>query len=163
VELQLRNLDGSGTKKQLLDRLREALLANNAVLHRLGIPPTASKAKGSNGASGGTPKRKRGCNRKEPQREEYQTEDEYKIAWQRWRESRDNNNDSVMRSRENAKKKRKDHERMCQERESENTHLEDLVGSLRSEVAFLAKVLTNPQSLNDQEKMQLQSLVDNSN
>ena len=34
-------------------------------------------------------------NKREPNRDEFSTEDEYQQAWQKWREIRDHNNDSV--------------------------------------------------------------------
>ncbi len=53
----------------------------------------------------------------------------------------------MKRSRENAKLKKMDHERLCQEREKENLVLEQLVKQLRQEVIFLTKVLKRPNDL----------------
>jgi hypothetical protein len=40
-------------------------------------------------------KRKRNNNKREPTKDEFGTEEEYLAAWHKWRETRDNNNESV--------------------------------------------------------------------
>eukprot|EP00051_Salpingoeca_urceolata_P006930 m.91761 g.91761 ORF g.91761 m.91761 type:complete len:137 (-) comp15050_c0_seq1:73-483(-) len=101
--------------------------------------------------------------KREPKRAEFKTEAEYSKAWQRWRETRDSNNESVKRSRQAAKEKRLEHERLYQQRKQENTQLEALVTELKGEVTFLSKVLKNPESLDADERRRLQQLVQEAN
>lgn len=104
-------------------------------------------------------KKRKASGKREPQLDDFETEEDFRAAWQRWRETRDNNNESVKRSRQAAKEKRAEHERLYQQRQEENTQLEALVSELKSEVNFLSKVLKNPEALDTQERQRLEQLV----
>jgi hypothetical protein len=65
----------------------------------------------------------------------------------------------VRRSRQLSKSKRVMNERLCAEREQENTRLEDTVKQLRKEVAFLTKVLRTPGNLSESEKSLLATFL----
>lgn len=84
--------------------------------------------------------RKKANHRKEPLREEFPSEDAYMDAWQRWRDIRNNNNESVKKSRENSRAKKMEHDRLCRDREAENARLTREVARLREDVAFLTRV-----------------------
>eukprot|EP00051_Salpingoeca_urceolata_P003252 m.56375 g.56375 ORF g.56375 m.56375 type:complete len:130 (+) comp12606_c1_seq1:311-700(+) len=105
-------------------------------------------------------KKRKACGKREPQRSDYATEDEFKRSWQRWRETRDNNNESVKRSRQLAKQKRQEHEQQYQQRQQENAQLEALVSELKGEVTFLSKVLKDPESLDAEERRRLDQLIE---
>ena len=62
-------------------------------------------------------------------------------------------------SRENAKVRKMEHERLCTEREAENQKLASEVTRLREEVSFLTKVLRNPKALNSQEQHLVELLL----
>lgn len=65
----------------------------------------------------------------------------------------------VKKSRENAKVRKMEHERLCTEREAENQKLASEVTRLREEVSFLTKVLRNPKALNSQEQHLVELLL----
>ncbi|EGD76206.1 hypothetical protein PTSG_00911 [Salpingoeca rosetta] len=144
-ELRARDLSTTGLKPVLVERLTKALQVDGASPYRLAL--TADK------------RRRRPTNKKEPKRDEYASEQEFQLAWTRWRESRDNNNESVKRSRQLAKQKRDEQERIHREREQQNAQLEKLVSQMRNEVVFLNKVLKTPELLDAQELAQLEDLL----
>lgn len=146
-ELKLRNLPTSGTRATLSQRLMDAVEENPSIpLERLNTQQPK--------------KRKRNNNKREPLRAEFATEELYEEAWGKWRDTRDNNNESVKRSRENAKVKRGDHERQCEERERENEQLTVEVGLLRQQVNCLNKVLEAPETLTIDEQQVVRQLLD---
>eukprot|EP01147_Barroeca_monosierra_P008299 gene8299-10179_t len=145
-ELRCRDLPTTGLKPALMDRLSAALEQPGANKHRMGLSQSEKR-------------RRRPTNKKEPAREEYKTDEEFQLAWTRWRESRDNNNESVKRSRALAKQKRDEQERIHREREQQNAQLEKLVGQMKNEVVFLNKVLKTPELLDAQELSQLEDLL----
>eukprot|EP00049_Salpingoeca_infusionum_P025665 m.21073 g.21073 ORF g.21073 m.21073 type:complete len:177 (+) comp8239_c0_seq2:577-1107(+) len=147
-ELKLRALPTGGAKPGLIKRLEEALVAPDAVTYRL------SQAV----ASAPRPK-KRSSNKKKPVRSEYATQEEFDVAWEKWRQCRDHNNESVKRSRIMAKKKREEQERLYKDREQQNAQLEAIVSQMRTEVSFLNKVLKTPELLDHQELKQLEDLL----
>ena len=55
--------------------------------------------------------------------------------------------------------RKQEQERLCKEREEENNNLEEMVKQLRSEVAFLTRVLRNPGILDPNERALLDSLL----
>lgn len=145
-ELRERNLSTSGLKPVLIERLTQSLQEDGANPYRMAL--------------GGSERRKRRItNKKEPRRDEFPSEEEFQLAWTRWRESRDNNNESVKRSRQLAKQKRDEQERLHREREQQNAQLERLVAQMRNEVVFLNKVLKTPELLDAQELAQLEDLL----
>jgi hypothetical protein len=115
-ELRHRDQPTHGLKPVLVDRILEMLAIPGAPQYRLAL---------------GQQKRRRINNKKEPARDEFETEEEFKLEWTKWRESRDNNNESVKRSRLMAKNKRSEQERLHHEREAENIRLESMVGQMR--------------------------------
>ncbi|EGD76463.1 hypothetical protein PTSG_12609 [Salpingoeca rosetta] len=87
-ECRLRHLPTSGTKTVLVERLRDAIGKDPSLpAHRL----TSSSRR-----------KKRISNKREPQREDFATEDEYMQAWNRWREIRDHNNVSALQAPESV-------------------------------------------------------------
>lgn len=146
-ELKLRNLPTSGTRATLSQRLMAAIEENPSIsLERMNTQQPK--------------KRKRNNNKREPFRAEFASEELYEEAWHKWRDTRDNNNESVKRSRENAKVKRGDHERQCEERERENEQLTVQVSMLRQQVNCLNKVLEAPESLTLDEQQVVRQLLD---
>jgi len=152
-ELRARGLTTTGLKPVLLERLQEALSLPNVPQHRVALQSDSAdeKKKGNKRGAGG--------HKKEPQRDEFASEEEYHLVWTKWRESRDNNNESVKRSRELAKKKRSEQERIHQEREQQNAELEKLVSGMKEEVKFLNKVLKTPELLDRPELAKLEDLL----
>eukprot|EP00045_Choanoeca_perplexa_P001080 m.17915 g.17915 ORF g.17915 m.17915 type:complete len:175 (+) comp10717_c0_seq1:80-604(+) len=146
-ELRGRELLTTGLKPALIARLDEALAEPGANKYCMAITKAEEK------------RRKRASNKKEPERGEYDTEEDFQLAWTKWRESRDNNNESVKRSRMMAKKKREEQERLHEEREAQNRQLEGVVSSMREEVRFLNKVLKTPELLDRQELVRLEELL----
>ena len=55
--------------------------------------------------------------------------------------------------------RKQEQERLCKIREEENNGLEEMVKQLRSEVAFLTRVLRNPGILDPNERTLLDSLL----
>lgn len=146
-ELRLRGLATSGPRAALTTRLLDAIKENEELsLERLSSQPVK--------------KRKRNNNKREPTRDEFDSEEQYQEAWTKWRGTRDNNNESVKRSRENAKMKRKDHEELCVQRESENQELLKEVLNLRQQVSCLNKVLEAPDSLTTHEQQMVRDILD---
>jgi heterogeneous nuclear ribonucleoprotein U-like protein 1 len=147
-ELRARGLQTSGLKPALLERLQEALAAPGAAQTRLALAGAGGtessdgerekKHRGGGGGGGSG----RGSHKKEPQREEFPDQESYEAAWARWRDARDSNNASVKRSRELAKKKRSEQERLHQEREQQNAELEKLVFAMKEEVRSVETVNT---------------------
>ncbi|EDQ92677.1 uncharacterized protein MONBRDRAFT_31046 [Monosiga brevicollis MX1] len=148
-ELRCRKLPTTGLKPSLITRLEEALSLPGAPMHCLATAAPKPEEK----------RKKRASNKKEPTRDEFGSEEEYQLAWTKWRESRDNNNESVKRSRMMAKKKREEQERVHEEREAQNRKLETVVSSMRDEVKFLNKVLKTPELLDRQELVRLEELL----
>jgi hypothetical protein len=72
---------------------------------------------------------------------------------------RDANNDSVKRSRENAKRKREQYASECKRREDENAELAGQLERLHQEAKFLNKVLFTPESLTYEEQGMLHNLI----
>eukprot|EP00730_Choanoeca_flexa_P020181 TRINITY_DN9869_c0_g1_i1.p1 TRINITY_DN9869_c0_g1~~TRINITY_DN9869_c0_g1_i1.p1 ORF type:complete len:299 (+),score=67.18 TRINITY_DN9869_c0_g1_i1:102-998(+) len=144
-ECRLRNLATSGPKNVLIKRLRSAVTQDASLpTHRM---------------TDGNKRRKRLMNKREPQRDEFATEEEYQEQWQKWREVRDHNNESVKRSRENARFRKAQHEKQVQQRERENSELATEVSQLREQVAFLTKVLKDPEQLSSAEQQAMKDLV----
>lgn len=143
-ELRLRDQPTHGLKPVLVDRLLEIMAQPGVPQHRL---------------ANGSQKRRRLNNKKEPTRDEFDTEEEFQLEWTKWRESRDNNNESVKRSRQMAKSKRGEQERLHHEREAENIRLESMVGQMKEEVKFLNKVLKTPEQLTPAELANLEQLL----
>eukprot|EP00047_Mylnosiga_fluctuans_P001913 m.222395 g.222395 ORF g.222395 m.222395 type:complete len:334 (-) comp10753_c0_seq1:170-1171(-) len=144
-ELRLRGLATSGSKAVLLERLEEAVATRNDIaLNRLA----------------NVKKRKRNNNKREPLREDFDSDEAYQEAWAKWRDTRDNNNESVKRSREHARQRKFDHEQLCQEREQENKLLVEEVQLLRQQVSCLSKVLQQPEALTADEQMVVRNLLD---
>lgn len=79
-EMNRRGLNASGSKAALCERLTEAIKNGQTVPARLTTPIV---------------KKKRPHTRKEPVREDYQTEEQFQQAWEKWRQARNNNNQSV--------------------------------------------------------------------
>jgi hypothetical protein len=104
-------------------------------------------------------RKRRASNKKEPVREEFDSEEQYTLAWTRWRDLRDHNNESVKRSRMMAKQKRDEQERLHREREAQNSELEKMVGAMKEEVKFLNKVLKTPELLDRTELKKLDDLL----
>lgn len=104
-------------------------------------------------------RKRRSSNKKEPTRDEFETDEEFQLAWTRWRDLRDHNNESVKRSRQMAKKKREEQERLHREREAQNSELEKMVGAMKDEVKFLNKVLKTPELLDRAELKKLDDLL----
>lgn len=67
-----------------------------------GLPSRRGASRAPGPASRGS-KRKRSASKKEPVLEEYAEQAEFDVAWNKWREDRDQNNRSVKRSRERTK------------------------------------------------------------
>lgn len=151
-ELRLRGLASSGSKPVLLQRLQEAVASQAEIpLQRLVFRETSSpQAK----------KRKRNHNKREPLRDEFDSEEAYLDSWHKWRDTRDNNNESVKRSREHARQRRSDHEQLCHEREEENRQLVEEVQMLRQQVSCLSKVLQQPDALTPDEQLVVRNLLD---
>eukprot|EP00045_Choanoeca_perplexa_P004580 m.39217 g.39217 ORF g.39217 m.39217 type:complete len:297 (+) comp12649_c0_seq1:132-1022(+) len=144
-ECRLRSLATSGPKNVLIKRLRSAVTQDPSLpLHQM----TESNKR-----------RKRLMNKREPQRDEFASEEEFQDNWQRWRAVRDHNNESVKRSRENARHRKAQHEQQVQARERENSELADEVSQLRDQVTFLTKVLKDPAQLSADEQQAMQALV----
>jgi len=144
-ELRLRGLATSGSKAILLERLEEAVATRSDIaLNRLA----------------NVKKRKRNNNKREPLREDFDSDEAYQEAWTKWRDTRDNNNESVKRSREHARQRKSDHEQLCQEREQENKLLVEEVQLLRQQVSCLSKVLQQPEALSADEQMVVRNLLD---
>jgi len=79
-------------------------------------------------------------NKREPELNEYGSKAEFDEAWEKWRQTRDQNNESVKRSRENSRAKKIEHDKLCEERERENSELTVQVQKLREQVTVLTKV-----------------------
>lgn len=150
-ELRARNLTTTGLKPILLERLTDALSVPGAIPTCLVSASKKSEEKPA--------RRKRTSNKKEPTRDEFESEEDYQLAWTKWRESRDNNNESVKRSRMLAKKKREEQERIHREREEQNAELEVMVSDMKDEVKFLNKVLKTPELLDRTELVRLEELL----
>lgn len=105
-----------------------------------------------------TRKRKRQMNKREPERSEFGSEAEFAEAWEKWRQIRDQNNESVKRSRENSRAKKLEHDRLCEERERENSELTSQVQKLREQVTFLTKVLQT-EHLSEEDEERVASLM----
>lgn len=144
-ECKLRSLPTSGPKAVVIKRLREAI----AKRPELPADRLTHEEK----------KRKRAMNKREPERDEFDNEEDYQTAWQRWRDTRDHNNESVKRSRENARMKKQKHVQMCKEREKENAELTNEVQKLREQVQFLTKVLAQPEKLDKKEQQLVSALM----
>eukprot|EP00055_Hartaetosiga_balthica_P007593 m.26338 g.26338 ORF g.26338 m.26338 type:complete len:190 (-) comp5849_c0_seq1:561-1130(-) len=144
-ELRVRGLSTAGLKPSLVDRLTASLQQPNACQFRMALKPEKKK--------------KRSSNKKEPTRDEFGSDEEFNLVWTKWRESRDNNNESVKRSRMLARQRRDEQEHLHKERESQNQQLEKLVSQMRNEVTFLNKVLKTPELLDSQELAQLEDLL----
>eukprot|EP00054_Salpingoeca_dolichothecata_P016698 m.98487 g.98487 ORF g.98487 m.98487 type:complete len:236 (-) comp22105_c4_seq2:886-1593(-) len=140
TELRLRNCVISGNKATLVARLQDAI-ANGNQPYRLT-----------------TRKRKR-LNKKEPQPEDFATAAEYKDAWTRWRDARNNNNQSVKKSRDASRRRRLENELLCEEQERQNEELEQRVDELRDEMSFLLKALRTPDALTAEERSRMRSLL----
>ncbi len=61
-------------------------------------------------------------------------------AYAHWREIRRKNNEAVLKSREQAKRRKQEQEAECARNEAENTALQSEIQTLRADVAFLAQV-----------------------
>jgi len=145
-ECRLRQLPTSGTKAILITRLREAVAQDESIsTERL---------------STNSQRKKRVSNKKEPQRSDFASDEEYKEAWHKWREIRDHNNDSVKRSRQAAKQRKQQHEKLCKQRQAENKQLSNEVASLRNEIELLRQVLASPDEVEQDTKQRLQTLFD---
>ena len=105
-------------------------------------------------------KRKPKFNKKrEPMRSEFSSQNEYQLAWVKWRENRDNNNDSVKRSREAAKERRYEIQHALETRQEESQKLEESLTTMKTEVQFLKKVLKSPDALTPPEQRRLRDIV----
>lgn len=146
-ECSLRGLPTSGAKAVVIKRLQDACAAR----------PELSRKR----LTWHTRKRKRQMNKREPERSEYATEEEFTDAWEKWRQTRDQNNESVKRSRENSRAKKLEHDRLCQERERENAELSKQVQNLRDQVSFLTKVLQSDTTggLSEEEESRISCLM----
>lgn len=98
--------------------------------------------------------------KREPQRDEFDSDEAYRLAFVAWKETRESNNQSVKRSRENAKLRKAQHEELCRAREKENLELENQLGALQEEVNLLGRVLQAPQSLSLPEIARLKAVLE---
>lgn len=92
------------------------------------------------------------ASRKQPSRSDFATEREFQAAWHKWRQSRDNNNNSVRRSRQLLRSEQGRQEQMCLERARENELLELEMSSLSSDAKLLAKAMSQPLTLSRDER-----------
>eukprot|EP00042_Codosiga_hollandica_P021765 m.77496 g.77496 ORF g.77496 m.77496 type:complete len:487 (+) comp50507_c0_seq4:163-1623(+) len=100
-------------------------------------------------------RRRREC-KKEPTREDFASESEFRVAWTKWRDVRDLNNTSVKRCRQYAREKRSEEQQRTAARQEENRQLEEKLASLRSELAFLTRLSRRPfRALSSSEKAEL--------
>lgn len=97
--------------------------------------------------------------RKEPAREDYKTEEAFINAWTKWRRSRNSNNKSVRRCRENFRSEKKKHSTKVQELEDEQERLHVHLVSLIKELAFFNRAISEPQTLSSEDKAHLRSVI----
>eukprot|EP00049_Salpingoeca_infusionum_P005410 m.91743 g.91743 ORF g.91743 m.91743 type:complete len:245 (-) comp12959_c0_seq1:1225-1959(-) len=126
-ECKLRELRSSGPKVELVARLRQAIKDK---------PDLPTKR-----LTSAAPRKKRAMNKREPERSEFATEREYKDAWHKWRIERDQNNESVKRSREAARERKEQNELLCQRRMKENSALKSQVATLQANILTLTQFL----------------------
>eukprot|EP00048_Salpingoeca_helianthica_P000254 m.40372 g.40372 ORF g.40372 m.40372 type:complete len:201 (-) comp10311_c1_seq2:118-720(-) len=138
-ELRARSLNTVGLKSALVERLAASISGPG------GIPYLMCDNR----------QLKRPAYKKEPQREDFGSEEEFNLAWIKWRETRDSNNESVKRSRICAKLKKIDHEHLLKERDEEHSQLNQMLERLKDEAAFLNKVLSMPEQLDATERDRL--------
>lgn len=158
AELRSRRAAATGRKAELQGRLRRLLKRRGASpVGARRTRPTATRAapRAGNAARKGSgapcPKRKRPHTRKEPGREDFASLEEYEAAWSRWREVRDNNNQSVKRSREVQRQRRLAQQEERAARERENDDLERRLWGMKKQVAFLARAVATPCQLTDED------------
>eukprot|EP00043_Microstomoeca_roanoka_P010656 m.101118 g.101118 ORF g.101118 m.101118 type:complete len:203 (-) comp14960_c0_seq2:258-866(-) len=143
-ELARRKMEASGSKTVLCERLFKAISSGQTVPKRL-----------SNSLS----KKKRPHTRKEPQREDYKTEEEYLKVWHKWRNARNNNNKSVKKSRETQRIRREKHEVLCKQREEENQKIEADLRVLKENINLLVRAVQQPDDLTPAEMQDLRDLL----
>eukprot|EP00051_Salpingoeca_urceolata_P026890 m.479162 g.479162 ORF g.479162 m.479162 type:complete len:596 (+) comp21349_c0_seq1:547-2334(+) len=104
-------------------------------------------------------KRRTQRSRKEPERVMFATDEEFDAAWQRWRQSRDSNNESVHRSRELLRKQRAETAQLKAKRERDNRRLEAEAASLQQTLSLLVKATQDPHSLQPDEVQRLRETM----
>eukprot|EP00730_Choanoeca_flexa_P017405 TRINITY_DN8382_c0_g1_i1.p1 TRINITY_DN8382_c0_g1~~TRINITY_DN8382_c0_g1_i1.p1 ORF type:complete len:283 (+),score=55.09 TRINITY_DN8382_c0_g1_i1:220-1068(+) len=143
-EMRRRGYPSTGAKTALVDRLQELINNGKTPAHRL----TTNVAK-----------RKRPHTRKEPTRDEFSSDAEFRDAWEKWRVARDNNNLSVKRSREAQRRKKEQHETICKQREAENARLEKELAQMRMKMSFLVRAVSQPQTMTEADQQQLRFML----
>eukprot|EP00055_Hartaetosiga_balthica_P016201 m.100899 g.100899 ORF g.100899 m.100899 type:complete len:272 (-) comp9053_c1_seq1:2310-3125(-) len=145
VECKRRNLKHSGNKTILIKTLLQGIKKDPSLpLSRLSKPKEPEK---------------KSTNKREPTRDGYATKAEFERAWNAWREQRDHNNESVKKSREMRKKREKEHETQCHQREHQNRELAKEVNNLKKEIMFLTKSLKEPGNMTVEEQTKMDSLM----
>lgn len=156
-QLRKHSLSTIGSKELLVDRLKSFL-----VTHPEEMPKSArlaSEYDPSEEGSGNKKKRISSKHKREPVQADFKTQRDYEAAWEQWRRIRDNNNNSVKKSRNQSKAKKDEHEAICEQKTKENAILEKLVKQLREEVTLLTRMLRNPSALDETERSLLSSLL----
>ncbi|EGD73902.1 hypothetical protein PTSG_05597 [Salpingoeca rosetta] len=96
--------------------------------------------------------------RKQPNREDFDTDDAFSAAWSEWRAIRERNNAAVHRSREKAKARKLLDKQALEEREREFQRLKTAVEMLNKNVQLLIKARRSPEQLTSLEEAWLQTL-----
>jgi len=82
----------------------------------------------------------RGSMRREPHRAQFQTEEEFKRTWEKWREARNNNNLAVKKCRDKAKKRKP-----FAQKAPLTEHKEDILKDLRTLLSLLTRYELSPE------------------
>lgn len=143
-ECRRRQLDAGGCKALLVERITTSINHGETKPRRISSP---------------SKKRKRPHTRKEPERHEYSSQAQFDAAWKRWRNVRNSNNESVKKSRERERAKRREKEELCKKLEAENEDLERLAEQARDTMAFLSDAVSNPFALAEADFTRLQAIL----
>ncbi len=105
------------------------------------------------------PKRARLSTRRQPARDEYPSEELYLEAWNKWRIERDNNNESVKKSRQRAKQMRQLEAQKERRERLEARTPQEQVKDMEKEIMLLIKAFQTRHLLTRTEEAELREMI----